>query len=263
MPGISTSRSATSGRVSRAAATTSSPRPTSATTVMSGSRSSRVARAPRTRAWSSASRSRIVTGATPPAAAPTVCAEASPRSARRGRLVQHRRALAATTLSPDPPDGGVSTTTWAPAAAARSRSPDSPFPSRRDRRRTACPAVVDDGDPVVAQGDRAARCGAVPDHVGDALAHRPREQLAQVRSGTSSVLIPAGRRSIPAARSAARARAISAGSTAPAFRRRLRGRRRARRGKDVGCRPFRRGRVGSMSTSRPASSALTVMTVRE
>ena len=43
------------------ASATSSPRPTCATTSMSGSRSRRVARAPRTIAWSSARRTRIMT----------------------------------------------------------------------------------------------------------------------------------------------------------------------------------------------------------
>jgi hypothetical protein len=58
-PGISMSSRATSGLAASATGTTSSPRATWATTEMSFSSSSSVARAPRTMAWSSAIMTRI------------------------------------------------------------------------------------------------------------------------------------------------------------------------------------------------------------
>lgn len=60
VPGMSTSMRTTSGRCSRAAGSTSSPLPTWETTSISPSRDSRVASAPRTIAWSSASITRII-----------------------------------------------------------------------------------------------------------------------------------------------------------------------------------------------------------
>ena len=65
-PGISMSSRQTSAPEARAASTTSSPRPTWATTSRSGSRSSSAASAPRTSAWSSASRIRITAAPPPP-----------------------------------------------------------------------------------------------------------------------------------------------------------------------------------------------------
>jgi len=56
---LRTAGSGLAGLAERAAATTSSPRPTCATTSRSGSRSRRAARAPRTSAWSSASSRRM------------------------------------------------------------------------------------------------------------------------------------------------------------------------------------------------------------
>ena len=68
-------------------------------------------------------------------------------------------------------------TTVPPRAAARSRSPVSPLPAPA---RLGAASVVADLDLVLAEQHGAPSGAAVPDHVGDALAHRPREQLAPV-----------------------------------------------------------------------------------
>ncbi len=60
MPGISMSSRATSGLVRLAAPTTSSPRPTWATTSMSSSKESSAASASRIIAWSSAIKTRMM-----------------------------------------------------------------------------------------------------------------------------------------------------------------------------------------------------------
>ena len=130
------------------------PEPTSATTSRSGSRPSSADSAPRTSAWSSASSSRI------------------------GALI--RRPPAARS----PRGSSTRVSTVPPTAAARSRSPTSPLPVRVPARRRSPHRAVPSSTTSAASAasrTRAARGAAVPDHVGDPLAHRPGEQLAQVR----------------------------------------------------------------------------------
>ena len=169
-PGISTSSSATSGLVRSAAATTSSPRPTSATTSKSGSRSSSAASAPRTRAWSSASSSRIV------GHAGTSTVNRSPRPAPPG-------------AGGKPRPGRLDPLAAAPAGPARTKI-RRPHPRRPDSRRRsppACSAVI--SHPAVIGS-------AVPDHVRDALSDRPGEDLAATRWRPSSTA--SGRQAVDA-----------------------------------------------------------------
>ena len=88
MPGMSMSSTATSGRVRRAAPTTSSPRSTSATTVMSLSSPISASSAPRIIAWSSASSTRIMRA---PAAGARRAGGSGRPAARRSRRSRRAR----------------------------------------------------------------------------------------------------------------------------------------------------------------------------
>ena len=136
---------------------------------------------------------------------------------QRGERAPHQRLVVGqqqpdhrtATSSSNPCGRGSRVTTTAPTAAARSRSPRRPLPAPSALAGVA-DAVVGDPDAGGVEGHRAAVGAAVPDHVGDPLADRPGEQLAQVArhgvgasSGSSA--------SMSAASSAGRARASSPG----------------------------------------------------
>ena len=116
-------------------------------------------------------------------AAPT--ARRAPGPGRRPAAAGWGRAHPTATRRTCPWGGSTRVVTVPPTAAARSRRPVRPLPACARRRAPAArrpAAVVDDlgarpGSARTVQRRRA----AVPDHVGDALAHRPGEQLAQVR----------------------------------------------------------------------------------
>ena len=147
-PGISTSSSATSGRCSRTAATTASPRADLGDDLE--------VRLEAEQRGERAADERLVVGQQQP-------------DHGRDRPTARSRGLERPVV-----------TTVAPAAAARSRSPAQPV-ARRPWRRRGPPPSSATSTLVGVEPDRAGARAAVPDHVGDALADGPGEQLAQRR----------------------------------------------------------------------------------
>ncbi len=214
-PGISTSSRATSGLLSRAAATTSSPRPTSATTSRSGSSDSSAASAPRTRLWSSASSTRITASpsraagsrrfaerrrteqeqpssrgspgprAVPPRRRPGCPAASRPGNrraepARRRPTARRAGGLAGGGLERNREGEAVAAArdgTGVELTAGRRGPLGQPGQPAAGRPQGPAAPVVDDLDRRRRDPDRDPGRLRVPDHVGDALADHPAEQL--------------------------------------------------------------------------------------
>ena len=145
-----------------------------------------------------------------------------------------------------------------PARAARRARARAATPSARAGRRRRRTSTASGLEP-----HRAAAGAAVPDHVGDALAHRPREQLAQVAGHLVGAVRQVGVDVGGLQRLAGAGQLAGQGQLAVALHRPAHVGQSASRLSRSRSATSRLARTGSTSSSRPASSALTVITVSE